>query len=100
MLLIWGTRRYVYQLLMAMLVCNSCRNPAAHSLRKFTTKFTFFFIPLFPISTKHALQCTFCGAESWLDKEQAQQLIDQQAVAQQATAQAQPQLPVNQPHQH
>ena len=62
MLLIWGFRRYVQQLLMTMLVCNNCHNPAAHALRKFTTKFTFFFIPLFPVSGRvnEHVRCDTC----------------------------------------
>ncbi len=95
MLLIWGFRRYVQQLLMTMLVCNNCRNPAAHALRKFTTKFTLFFIPLFPVSNRHQLQCTYCGYASDLAKEQAQALVAQNAAAQQPVQQPQ-QLPQNQ----
>ncbi|MBF6336596.1 zinc-ribbon domain-containing protein [Nocardia abscessus] len=49
---------------MITLVCGRCGNPAAHGLRKLVTKFTFFFIPLFPLSTKHYLECTWCGASS------------------------------------
>ena len=93
-LLIWGTRRYVQQLLMTMLVCNNCHNPAAHALRKFTTKFTLFFIPLFPVSSRHQLQCTYCGFASELAKEQAQALVAQHAAAQQPADQHQ-QLPQN-----
>ncbi|MBV9843751.1 MAG: zinc-ribbon domain-containing protein [Kutzneria sp.] len=78
-MLIFGTRRYVYQLLTTMLVCNFCRNPAAHVLRRFTTRFTLFFVPLFPVSTSHQLQCALCGATSHLSKDQAQQLVDSQA---------------------
>jgi hypothetical protein len=85
----------VQQLLMTMLVCNNCHNPAAHALRKFTTKFTLFFIPLFPISSRYQLQCTYCGFASELAKEQAQALVAQhaEATAQQPAAQ---QLPQNQ----
>lgn len=90
--LIWGTRRYVYQLLMATLVCNNCHNPAAHALRKFTTKFTLFFIPLFPITSSHQLQCTYCGSVTQLSKEQAQQLVAQHQTAQVPSA---PQLPTH-----
>jgi hypothetical protein len=93
-LLIWGTRRYVQQLLMTMLVCNNCHNPAAHALRKFTTKFTLFFIPLFPISTRHTLQCTYCGAVGELTKEQAEALVAQNVAATQQPAPQQ--LPQNQ----
>ncbi|WP_217275361.1 zinc ribbon domain-containing protein [Nocardia gamkensis] len=49
---------------MITLVCGRCGNPAAHALRKLVTKFTLFFIPLFPLSTKHSLECTWCGASS------------------------------------
>ncbi|WP_280252027.1 zinc-ribbon domain-containing protein, partial [Nocardia abscessus] len=49
---------------MITLVCGRCGNPAAHALRKLVTKFTLFFIPLIPLSTKHYLECTWCGASS------------------------------------
>ncbi|MEV6611060.1 MULTISPECIES: zinc-ribbon domain-containing protein [unclassified Kutzneria] len=92
MLLIWGFRRYVQQLLMTMLVCNNCHNPAAHALRKFTTKFTFFFIPLFPVSNRYQLQCTYCGNVSELSKEQSLALVAQnETAAQQPAAQQLPQ---------
>lgn len=90
-LLIWGTRRYVQQLLMTMLVCNNCHNPAAHALRKFTTKFTLFFVPLFPISSRYQLQCTYCGFASELGKEQSEALVAQHAAAQQPVQQQLPQ---------
>ncbi|WP_217439524.1 zinc-ribbon domain-containing protein, partial [Nocardia barduliensis] len=49
---------------MITLICGRCGNPAAHALRKLVTKFTLFFIPLFPLSTKHYSECTWCGASS------------------------------------
>lgn len=74
-MLIWGTKGYLYQLAMMTLVCGNCGNPAAHTLRKHVTKFTFFFIPLFPVSTKYRTQCTFCGMEQQIAKEAAEQLL-------------------------
>ena len=99
MLLIWGWRTYVHQLLMLTLVCSRCQNPAAHNLYKRVTKFTLFFIPLFPINRKYGLQCAFCGVAYDIDKTHAEQLI---ASAQQAPAPAQQvfQPQVQQPHQH
>jgi hypothetical protein len=76
-MIIWGTRSYMYQLAMLTLVCGRCGNPAAHALRKRVMKFTLFFIPLFPISTKYFTQCTFCGAQSQVPKEQAEALLAQ-----------------------
>ncbi|MFF4487870.1 zinc-ribbon domain-containing protein [Streptomyces sp. NPDC001544] len=78
-MIIFGTRGYLYQLAILTLVCGRCGNPAAHTLRKRVTKFTLFFVPLFPISTRYSTQCTFCGAEQKLAKEQAEQLQAQAA---------------------
>ncbi|MZD09453.1 zinc-ribbon domain-containing protein [Streptomyces sp. SID5785] len=80
-MIIFGTRGYVYQLAMLTLVCGQCGNPAAHSLRKYVTKFTLFFVPLFPISTKYRTQCTFCGMEQQLPKEHAEGLLAPAAAA-------------------
>ncbi|MGW1673805.1 zinc-ribbon domain-containing protein [Streptomyces sp. NPDC002324] len=74
MFVIFGTKGYLYQLAILTLVCGQCGNPAAHTLRKRVTKFTLFFVPLFPISTKYQTQCTFCGAEQKVTAEQAEQL--------------------------
>ncbi len=77
--IIFGTKGYLYQLAILTLVCGQCGNPAAHTLRKRVTKFTLFFVPLFPFSTKYATQCTFCGAEQKVTAEQAEQLQAQAA---------------------
>ncbi|WP_351235118.1 zinc-ribbon domain-containing protein [Streptomyces sp. NPDC002133] len=73
-MIIFGTKGYLYQLAILTLVCGRCGNPSAHTLRKRVTKFTLFFVPLFAISTKYATQCTFCGAEQQVTKEQAEHL--------------------------
>ncbi|MEO3976431.1 zinc-ribbon domain-containing protein [Streptomyces sp. CAU 1734] len=81
-MIIFGTKGYLHQLAILTLVCGSCGNPAAHTLRKRVTKFTLFFVPLFPVSTKYGTQCTFCGAEQKLTAEQSDQLLAQQAAGQ------------------
>ncbi|NDZ83629.1 MULTISPECIES: zinc-ribbon domain-containing protein [unclassified Streptomyces] len=78
-MIIFGSRGYIYQLAILTLVCGQCGNPSAHTLRKRVTKFTLFFVPLFPFSTKYATQCTFCGVENRTTKEQAEQLLAQSA---------------------
>lgn len=78
-MIIFGTKGYLYQLAILTLVCGWCGNPAAHTLRKRVSKFTLFFVPLFPYSTKFATQCTFCGGEQQIPKEQAEQLLAQGA---------------------
>ncbi|MDX3456539.1 zinc-ribbon domain-containing protein [Streptomyces sp. ME02-8801-2C] len=73
-MIIFGTKGYLYQLAILTLVCGQCGNPSAHALRKRVTKFTLFFVPLFPFSTKYTTQCTFCGVEQKVTKEQAEHL--------------------------
>lgn len=77
-MLIFGSSSKLIQLAMLNLLCGFCGNPAAHGLRKRVTKFSLFFIPLFPIApAKHSMQCTFCGAESEVSKENAEQMLAQ-----------------------
>ncbi|WP_223839469.1 zinc-ribbon domain-containing protein [Saccharopolyspora pogona] len=66
-----------------MLVCPGCRGTYATTLNKGVTKFTLFFVPLFPAGTRYALTCKWCGKTSPISKEEAEQL--------QAQAQLQPQ---------
>lgn len=73
-MIIFGTKAYLYQLAMVTLVCGRCGNPAAHAVRKRITRFTLFFVPLFPVSTSYATQCTFCGAERRISEQEARQL--------------------------
>jgi hypothetical protein len=95
-MIIFGTKGYVYQLAILTLLCGQCGNPSAHTLRKRVTKFTLFFVPLFPFSTKYVTQCTFCGAEQKVTKEQAEQLQAQGASSHGGQAYGQPQ---QQPYQ-
>lgn len=74
-MLIWGWQKRIHTLAMITLICGRCGNPAAHALRKLVTKFTLFFIPLFPLSTKHHLECTWCGASSPVAAPQLPDLI-------------------------
>ncbi|TDC74725.1 zinc-ribbon domain-containing protein [Streptomyces hainanensis] len=75
-MLIFGSSTKVLQLAMLNLLCNFCGNPSAQALRKRVTKFTLFFIPLFPIApAKHTLQCTFCGGTQEVSKENVEHLL-------------------------
>ncbi|MFI0241018.1 zinc-ribbon domain-containing protein [Streptomyces sp. NPDC016845] len=74
-MIIFGTRGYVFQLAVLTLVCGNCGNSTAHTLRKHVTKFTLFFIPLFPVSTKFRTQCTLCGVEHQIGKERADAML-------------------------
>ncbi|MEW2631026.1 zinc-ribbon domain-containing protein [Streptomyces sp. NPDC048389] len=98
-MIIFGTKGYIHQLAILTLVCGHCGNPSAHTLRKRVSKFTLFFVPLFPFSTKYATQCTFCGAEQQITAEQAEQL-QLQAGGGQGLQGGQPTGHAQQPGQH
>lgn len=82
-MLIWGWRTRIYVLAMTTFLCGRCGNPASHAVRKAVTKFTLFFIPLFPIGVKYSAQCTFCGIENRISKEDAVRLQAQEEQGQQ-----------------
>lgn len=89
MLFIWGFRSYVSTVAMFTFVCQACHNPAAHRLSQITRKFTFFFVPLFPVSKRYVLTCAACGTQSRLSKEQVAELTapaQRESVAQAAPA--------------
>ena len=73
-MIVFGTRRTVQQLAMVLLTCAHCHRSAANAVLKLVTKFTLFFIPLFPIRTRYATQCTACGFSMDVDKAGAEQL--------------------------
>jgi hypothetical protein len=73
-MIIFGTRRTVQQLAMVLLTCGTCHSTAANALLKIVTKFTLFFVPLFPVRTRYAVQCTACGASGHIDRERAEQM--------------------------
>ena len=72
-MIIFGTRGYLRVLAMVNFVCNNCHNPAAQRVVQRITRFTLFFIPLFPISKSYTTTCTFCGFSQKITKELADQ---------------------------
>jgi hypothetical protein len=72
MLLIFGIKTYVSHLAIVMLVCQNCGNPAAHRVEERTRKFTLFFIPLFRVSRRQSLTCTFCAQTTSISAQQAE----------------------------
>jgi zinc-ribbon family len=92
-MIIFGSRSYSRVLATLLLICQRCGNPAAHRVMERVVRFTLFFLPLFPISTKRFLTCTFCGTTTPITKELAAQYV-QQAGAPQHPA---PQYPAPQP---
>lgn len=73
-MIIFGFRTSVTQLAVLAMVCAVCGNPAGQALLKRTTKFSLFFIPLFPVRTKYVVECGVCGASRRIDKAEARRL--------------------------
>ena len=85
-MIIWGFRSYVQQLALLVARCASQGHTAAHALVLKRTKFTLFFIPLFPISSKHELVCTMCGGTAKVEKERVPEVQAEAARQQQEHA--------------
>lgn len=79
-MIIFGTRRTIRQLMILMLTCPQ-GHPAAHTVSRLVTKFTLFFVPLFPIRTKYVVQCTLCGVSGRVDRDRAATLIARPAAS-------------------
>ncbi|MEP6696581.1 MAG: zinc-ribbon domain-containing protein [Pseudonocardiales bacterium] len=71
-MLIFGTKGYLRALAIVTFVCRNCHNPAAQRVINRVTKFTLFFIPLFPVSSSYLTTCTFCGYTTKIDKAAAE----------------------------
>ncbi|HEX6345010.1 zinc-ribbon domain-containing protein [Umezawaea sp.] len=76
-MVIFGFRTKVFVLAVLTLLCPRCGNPVAHPLHKAVTKFTLFFVPLFPVKTRYSTQCTFCGLANRVAGEDATRLLQQ-----------------------
>lgn len=73
-MIIFGFRRTVRRLGSLRLDCPGCRGTYATTLNKGVTKFTLFFIPLFPTRIRYALTCTWCGTTTPVGKRDAERM--------------------------
>lgn len=71
------------QVLLATLfyVCEVCGNQGAHQLVKQVRRFTFFFIPIFPVGTRYVDTCTFCGRAMDVPRDRAEAAVAGQGSA-------------------
>ncbi|GAA2820706.1 zinc-ribbon domain-containing protein [Saccharopolyspora taberi] len=76
-MIIFGSRRTVRRVANLLLLCRCCNGVYATTLNKAVTKFTLFFVPLFPIYVKHALTCTWCGTTTEISRAEADRLVQQ-----------------------
>lgn len=74
-MIIFGSRGFAKLLATLMLVCRHCGNPAAQQLVRRSRWFTLFFIPVIPLYFSRTITCTFCGAQTKVSKDDADQMI-------------------------
>ncbi|MBQ1069392.1 MULTISPECIES: zinc-ribbon domain-containing protein [Micromonospora] len=74
MFFIFGLRTKVVRSGVVTEVCRNCGNQAAQVITRRVTKFSLFFVPLIPLCTRYAQQCTFCGAEYDISRAEAERL--------------------------
>lgn len=75
-MIIFGTRTSVIALAVLSFLCGYCKTTAAQRMLKRVTKFTLFFIPLFPVSTRHFVTCVNCGGTTEIDKPQVDRYLE------------------------
>ncbi len=75
MFLIFGLKSSDRRLAAPVLLCAYCGATAAQVLIKRTTKFSLFFIPLFPVrAARYHLQCTNCANARYVDPREVDRL--------------------------
>ena len=75
-MIIFGTRTSAMILAVLTLICGNCHNTAAQRVIKRVTKFTLFFIPLFPVSTTRYVECVHCGVQTIIDQPQVDKYLE------------------------
>lgn len=77
-MILWGWRTTVRHLATVIYMCTQTGQQAGYAVTKQVTKFTLFFIPLFPLSIKYRLECSLCGESRKISREDADQIIASQ----------------------
>lgn len=54
-------------------LCPFCGRDVAQRVLKLVNRFTLFFVPLFPVSTRFVNECSNCGGITQITREQAEQ---------------------------
>jgi hypothetical protein len=74
-LLIFGNRVSESIINVVTFACVFCGVRAQQNVIKRSNRFTLFFIPLFSFSTKYLNECTHCGGQTALTRDQANQSL-------------------------
>ncbi|TFC80384.1 zinc-ribbon domain-containing protein [Cryobacterium cheniae] len=76
MFLLFGTRAHQALINVVSFACAYCGTLAEQHVIKRSTKFTLFFIPLFPLSSRYINTCTHCGGTTRLTAAQARHSLE------------------------
>jgi hypothetical protein len=76
MFLLLGTRVSEQIVKVVMFLCAFCNQEAPQNVVKASNRFTLFFVPLIPLSTKYYNECTNCGGTTPLTAAQVQHSLD------------------------
>ncbi|TFC82721.1 zinc-ribbon domain-containing protein [Cryobacterium sinapicolor] len=76
MFLLFGTRAHRAVINVVSFVCGYCGVLAQQQVVKKSTKFTLFFVPLFPLAKSYANECTNCGGTTRLTATQVGHSMD------------------------
>lgn len=74
-MLIFGLSARDFLLATLSFVCEHCGNRGAHHLVKRVRKFSLFFIPLIPVSTRYFDTCTVCGRTVDVPRAEAERAV-------------------------
>jgi hypothetical protein len=87
--IIFGSRSKSVLAAVLFFACATCGSNAAQRLYRIRTWFTLFFAPIFPFGHgRYVMQCSYCGTQSALPREGAEQFIaDAERLEQQRLAQ-------------
>jgi hypothetical protein len=70
-ILLFGTRAYLEQIVTVTFVCAFCGLAVPQQVYRRVNRFTLFFLPLFPLSRRHFVECSNCGGTTALSEDQA-----------------------------
>lgn len=79
MFIIFGTKGFQEDMRNTRIVreCQHCHNSVQYRMVKYGSKFSLFFIGIFPISTKYRVFCPICNYGFDIAKEDVEGLLDQ-----------------------
>jgi hypothetical protein len=73
-MILFGVRSTRNRLGTVIAECPQCHQTCSQSIARVRRWFTLFFIPIFPVSTKHLTVCSMCSGSARVDRAHAEHL--------------------------